>query len=106
MLLVALAAVALYLPSLGYDFVYDSVMQVHFDGYIHQPRHFADVLSLRVLGQDVLDNNRPANLASLMVDSLLWGRNPAGFRLTNLLLHGAAAALLLRWLTLFTGGRL
>ncbi|MDD5349127.1 MAG: hypothetical protein PHQ12_02840 [Chthoniobacteraceae bacterium] len=105
-LLVALAAMALYLPSLGYDFVYDSVMQVHYDAYIHEPRHFADVLSLRVLGEDVLDANRPANLFSLMTDALLFGKNPAGFRLTNLLLHGAAAALLLRWLLFFTGGRL
>lgn len=106
MLLVALAAVALYLPALGYPFVYDSLMQVHYDTYLHQPGHWFDVLTLRVLGRDVLDNNRPANLASLMADALLWGRNPAGFRLTNLLLHGAAAALLLRWLSLFTGGRL
>ena len=106
MILVALAAIALYLPSLGFDFAYDSVMQVHYDDFIHTPRHFADVLSLRVLGMDVLDFNRPVNLFTLMVDSLLWGKNPAGFRLTNLILHGAAAALLLRWLLLFTGGRL
>ena len=106
MALVALAAVALYLPSLGYDFVYDSVMQIHYDTFIHEPRHFADVLSLRVLGMDVLDFNRPVNLFTLMVDSLLWGKNPAGYRLTNLLLHGATAALLLRWLRLLTDGRL
>ena len=100
--LVALAAVALYLPTLGYDFSYDSVVQVQNDDFIHQPRHFADVLSLRVLGMDVLDSNRPMNLFTLLVDSLLWGKNPAGFRLTNLLLHGAAAALLFRWLRLMT----
>jgi hypothetical protein len=74
MLLVALAAIALYLPTLGYDFVYDSLTQIQIDDFIHQPRHFADVLSLRVLGMNVLDFNRPVNLFTLMVDSLLWGK--------------------------------
>ncbi len=103
MLLVALAAVALYLPTLGYDFAYDSVTQVQIDDFIHQPRHFADLLTLRVLGMDALDFNRPVNLFTLMVDSLLWGKNPAGYRLTNLLLHGAVVALLFRWLRMMTG---
>ena len=101
--LAALAAVALYLPTLGYDFVYDSAVQVQNDTFIHQPRHFADVLSLRVLGMDVLDFNRPLNLFTLLVDSLLWGKNPAGYRLTSLLLHGATVLLLFRWLRLMTG---
>ena len=103
MLLAALAAFALYLPTLGYDFAYDSVTQVREDDFIHQPGNFADVLSLRVLSRDVLDFNRPVNLLTLMLDALLWGRNPAGFRLTNLLLHAAAAALLFRWLRIMTG---
>ena len=101
--LVALVAVALYLPTLGYDFVYDSAAQVQIDDFIHQPRHFLDVLSLRVLGMDALDFNRPLNLFTLLVDSLLWGHNPAGYRLTNLLLHGATVLLLFRWLRLMTG---
>jgi len=103
MLLVALAAIALYLPTLGYDFVYDSATQVGSDSFIHQPRHLLDVLTLRVLGMDVLDFNRPVNLFTLLVDSLLWGKNPAGYRLTSLLLHGATAALLFRWLRNLTG---
>ena len=103
MLLVAFVAIALYLPTLGFDFVYDSAIQIRIDDFIHQPRHFADVLSLRVLGMDVLDFNRPVNLFTLLVDSLLWGQNPAGYRMTNLLLHGATAALLFRWLRIMTG---
>jgi len=103
MLLVALAAIALYLPTLGYDFVYDSATQIGTDDFIHQPRHFFDVLTLRVLGMDVLDFNRPVNLFTLLVDSLLWGKNPAGYRLTSLLLHGATVALLFRWLRIMTG---
>lgn len=101
----ALLAVLLYLPTLGYDFAYDSQTQIRDDSFIHQPQHFADVLTLRVLSMDVLDFNRPVNLLTLMVDSVLWGKNPAGYRITNLLLHGAVAALLFRWLFLITGHR-
>ncbi|XHR28513.1 MAG: hypothetical protein ACFUZC_21680 [Chthoniobacteraceae bacterium] len=103
LLLTALAAFALYLPTLGYDFVYDSVVQVGMDDYIHQPAHLLDCLSLRVLGQDVLDFNRPLNLVSLIADAQLWGKNPAGFRLTHLFLHAAVAGLLFRWLRIITG---
>ncbi len=102
-LLVALLAVALYLPSIGFGFVYDSHPQVLIDDFLHQPRHFADVLTLRVLGMDVLDFNRPLNLLTLMVDSLLWGKDPGGYHLTNVLMYGAAAALLFRWLLALTG---
>jgi len=105
MLVAALVAIALYLPTLPYDFSYDSVTEVRDDTFIHQPRHLADVLTLRVLSMDVLDFNRPLQLLTLMVDSLLWGKNPAGYRFTNLLLHGAAVALLFRWLFLLTGSR-
>ncbi len=96
--LVALAAFALYLPALGYDLVYDSHAQILIDDFIHQPRHFIDVLTLRVMGMDALDFNRPLNLFTLLVDSQLWGKIPAGYHLTSLLLHSAAAALLFRWL--------
>ena len=96
--LVGLIAVALYLPAIGFDLVYDSNSQILIDDFIHQPRHLWDVLTLRVMGLDVLDFNRPVNLFSLMIDSLLWGKNPAGYHLTNVLLHGATAALLFRWL--------
>ncbi len=94
---------ALYLPSLGYPFLYDSSSQILLDTFIHQPRHLGDILTLRVLGMDVLDFNRPAILLSLMGDSLLWGVNPAGYRLTNLLLHGASAALLFRLINHLSG---
>lgn len=96
--LVALAAIALYLPAIGFDLVYDSNPQILIDNFIHQPRHLLDVLTLRVMGMDVLDFNRPVNLFTLLVDSLLWGKNPAGYHFTSILLHGATAAVLFRWL--------
>lgn len=93
-LLVAAAAFLLYLPSLGGQLIYDSILQVGLDDYIHQPANFADIVSLRVLSLDEIDRNRPVQLASLMMDASIWGKNPFGFRLTSALFHAATSALL------------
>jgi len=77
----------LYLPSLWSGFVYDAEAQILIGDYLHDHSHFADVLTFRVLAQDVLDGNRPVQLLSLMTDSLLWGKNPFGYHLTSNLLH-------------------
>ena len=87
-------AVGLYFPSLGGGFVYDSRLQILTDSFIHDPSHWRDVLTLRVMGMDVLDSNRPVQLASLMADASLWGRNPFGYRLTDVLLHALNGCLL------------
>ncbi|MFA5293259.1 MAG: tetratricopeptide repeat protein [Phycisphaerae bacterium] len=92
-LIVAAVAAVLYLPILSAEFVYDDELQIVIDPYIHQPQHFADVLSLKVMTQGVIDNNRPVNLLSLMLDSVLWGRTPFGYHLTNLLLHSLCSAM-------------
>lgn len=72
----------------------DSRLQILTDSFIHTPSHWRDVLTLQVMGMDVLDFNRPVQLASLMADAALWGRDPFGYRLTNLLLHALNGCLL------------
>jgi hypothetical protein len=91
---VFLAVVALYFPTLRGGFVYDSIAQVLYSDYIHDPANWDDVLTLRVVGQDELDRNRPMHLASLMLDAAVWEKNPFGYRLTSVLLHALNAALL------------
>lgn len=91
---VGLAAFGLYLPTLRSDFVYDAEAQILINDYIHDPANFADVVTLKVLSRDVLDFNRPVQLFSLMVDSLIWGRNPWGYHLTSNLLHAFNVSLL------------
>jgi tetratricopeptide (TPR) repeat protein len=93
-IIVAAAAVVLYIPILSANFVYDDISQILTDNYIHKPANFAEVLNLSVIRKDVIDNNRPVMLLSLMVDSLLWGRSPFGYHLTNLLLHSLCSAML------------
>lgn len=92
---VSITAAAVYLPTLGADFVYDDIPQIVIDNYIHKAANLGEVLSFRVLQRDVLDHNRPIMLLSLMIDSMLWGHNPVGYHLSNLLLHVLCTALLL-----------
>lgn len=77
----------LYIPALDADFVYDSRAQILIDDFIHDPHNLWQVISLQVLGQDVMDFNRPAMLLSLMLDALFWGKNPFGYHLSNVLIH-------------------
>ena len=93
-LVLGLLTFALYLPSLWSGFVYDAESQILIDNFLHEPGHFADVLTLRVLSQDVLDGNRPVQLLSLMLDSLFWKKSPVGYHLTSNLLHAGNVALL------------
>lgn len=92
-LLVGFLTFLVYAPTLWSDFVYDARAQILVGDYIHNPANLPEVLTFRVLGRDVLDFNRPVQLLSLMVDSLLWGRNPVGYHLTSNLLHAGNAAM-------------
>jgi len=85
---------ALYLPTLGAGFAWDSKIQVQYDSFIHDLQNLPAVLSLRVLGMDVIDFNRPTQLLSLMADAALWGKHPFGYHLTSVLLHAAVTVLL------------
>lgn len=97
--------VGLYLPTLRGGFVYDSIAQVLYSDYIHAPANWDDVLTLRVVGQDELDRNRPLHLASLMLDAAIWGKEPFGYRLTSVLLHASNAALLFAFVAMAFRGR-
>ena len=96
---IAAVAIAIYLPTLGADFVYDDHALIVRGDYVHDVGNLDEILTLRVLGQDVLDRNRPLALLSTMIDSALWDMNPIGYHATNVLLH-AACSVLLFFLTL------
>ena len=85
--LLAAATFLAFVPALRGGFVYDSRLQVLTDPFLHDATNWPAVLSGRVLGMDVLDFNRPAMLASLMLDAAIWGTNPFGYHLTSVLLH-------------------
>ena len=85
----ALAAItlAVFWPTLSAQFVYDARLQVLTGDFIHDPGNWVPVLSGQVLAMDVLDFNRPVQLASLMLDAAVWGRDAFGYHLTSVLLH-------------------
>jgi len=89
---------AAFSATLSADFVYDARMQILSGDFIHDWRNWPAVLTGRVLGMDVLDFNRPAMLASLMLDAAVWGREPFGYHLTSVLLH--VVNVLLVWLVI------
>ncbi len=92
--ILALIAILLFFPPQDAEFVYDGRLQILSDTEIHDPGMWPSVLTFRVLAMDILDFNRPVHLASLMVDSFLFGKSPFGYRLTSVLLHAAVTVLL------------
>lgn len=92
-MLLAGLVLLVFSPALSAGFVYDSRMQIVSDDFIHDPANWPSVLSFHVLSRDVLDFNRPVQLASLMLDAAVWGREPFGYHLTSVLIHAANAVL-------------
>jgi hypothetical protein len=92
-MLLAGLVLLVFSPALSAGFVYDSRLQILTDGFIHDPGNWPSVLSFHVLSRDVLDFNRPVQLASLMLDAAIWGREPFGYHLTSVLLHAVNAVL-------------
>ncbi|HEY8240759.1 MAG TPA: tetratricopeptide repeat protein [Kiritimatiellia bacterium] len=87
LLLVALP----YLAGLRHDFVYDDHGVIVENQYLQDTAHVGDVLSLSVLRNPrVLDGQRPVVILSYFLDRAVWGLEPFGYHLTNLLLHLAA----------------
>jgi protein O-mannosyl-transferase len=95
LLLAGLCAFVLvvYVRSIHSKFVYDSTEEIVAWDYIHDPRNILTPLTFRLMSMDVLDFNRPVSVAYLMFNSMLWGREPFGYHLTNILLHGAMTCL-------------
>ena len=89
---------AVFGGTLSAGFVYDARLQILTDPFLHDQRNWWPVLTFGTLSMDVLDFNRPVNLASLMLDAAVWGKNPFGYHLTSVILHALNAVLV--WLLL------
>ena len=86
--------------SLDYEFVWDDVGLIVKNEAIRQPDAWSRLMlrSFWQVGRNTDDPNRsfyrPVISLSYLTDYNLWGLNARGFHLTNVLAHGAAAALL------------
>lgn len=93
-LLLAAATFFAYWPSLGSGFVYDARIEIFQEGFITSLSNLPAVLSLKVLGMNLMLSDRPGQLLYLMLTAALWGKDPWGYHLGSNLLHAANVALL------------
>jgi tetratricopeptide (TPR) repeat protein len=76
---------AIYLNSLGHDFVWDDTSLI-----AENREYFEDVINLNQVFQKPyfeVPYYRPFLLASFFLDYSIWGLNPYGFHLSNVVLH-------------------
>ncbi|MGP8022369.1 MAG: tetratricopeptide repeat protein [Limisphaerales bacterium] len=99
--LLALVTIAVYWPDTNHDFVnYDDPHYVTSNVHVQSGLTWANLKW--AFGHPVVGNWHPLTMLSHMLDCQIYGLNPWGHHLTNVLLHGANTALvflLLRGLT-------
>ncbi len=90
--LLLLATLAAYIPAMRGGFVWDD------DRYVSENATLQTVQGLRQiwLSPGATVQYYPLVFTSFWVESRLWGRNPAGYHVVNILLHGVTAILLWR----------
>lgn len=96
-LLLGLTAL-LYLPSLFAGFVFDDHYLIEQNTSLHSFHGLVEAFTQDYYGQAnpqyALGYYRPLSLLTHWLDWQIWGSNPAGHHLTNLLLHLACVAVL------------
>lgn len=87
-----------WLRGLTYPFLYDDLGMIAENPFLEDPANLAPVLAGRTLADPhVVNGRRPAVLATYFFDRAVYGLLPAGWRITNLLLHLGCVAL---WMVL------
>ena len=99
---VALAAAVVYANSLGNGFAYDDEMIVQYRDIIHHFGSARDLLSAEYWPSHLEAGlYRPLTLLSFAVEWAVWGGNPFGFHLTNVVLHALVSVLVAIFLLRF-----
>ena len=104
-LLIVTVNLFLFLPAMRGDFVWDDLSLVTENMELKDPAFLSRFLRLPFGETDGVDPSaggtfqrnefyRPLTMLSYWIDSKIWGLNPAGFHLTNILLHVINALLL------------
>ena len=103
---VLMVTAGVYLNSLGHDFVWDDHRHISNNPQINNSaiwiESFTDFTRAGNFEQQVL-TYRPGMLLSFALDFMIWGLNPLGFHLTNILLHTATTFLVIQLLLIITG---
>ncbi|MFA5115159.1 MAG: hypothetical protein WC469_03745 [Candidatus Omnitrophota bacterium] len=106
-LIIIVSAVAVYLNSLGNAFVWDDIALVVNNDFIKGPILLKQALlaPLYYFGQEPNFYYRPLQTLSYLFDYSVWGLNPFGFHLVNLILHALLALLTYRFIDLIVADR-
>ncbi len=95
-----------WLAGLSFPFLYDDIGMLSENTFLEEPGNLSQVLSGGTLGDSrVINGRRPAVLVTYFMDRALYGLQPAGWRVTSLLLHLGSVALLMGLLWRLTGKR-
>jgi len=98
--LIALLAAALYLGTLRYGFVWDDLALILHNEFVRRLTDLPNWISMTVnqasFGAFEGSLYRPGVLVSMAVDFALWRDEPAGFHLTNVVLHSLMVWLVYR----------
>ena len=93
--LVFIVTFAVYFNTIGNDFIWDDEYLILHNSQIKSFSHFLHSFTTYIgYGSENINNfYRPVQELSDMMDYFLWGTDPVGFHLTNVLLHCTVALL-------------
>jgi Flp pilus assembly protein TadD len=93
--MLAVLTSACYLNALGNDFVWDDQLLVCENSFIRNHTYLSTAFTTELFHSYPTGTARyrPLQTVSYMIDYFLWGLNPYGYHLTNLLLHLACGVL-------------
>jgi len=111
--LIAALGGLVYLNSLGGEFIWDDLAFIRDNTFLRDWSNSPGIFTARattsmdVGGGSVRYNlYRPLQWLTFMADYSLWGLNPVGYHLTNIILHVSSALILFWLITLLFGNRL
>ena len=94
--IILITSIGVYLNTLSNDFVYDDEFQILKNPWITDVRYvpeifFSDVWAFK--GEVITNYYRPVMHIILMIDYYIFGLNPWGFHLTNIIFHSGITVL-------------
>ena len=96
-ILILLSSFAVYFNSMSNDFVYDDITQVWDNPWIKDIRHLPEIFSKSVwsfqTGSEISNYYRPLMHTFYMFAYHIFGLNPWGFHLVNILFHAGVSVL-------------
>ncbi|MBN1197442.1 MAG: tetratricopeptide repeat protein [Candidatus Aminicenantes bacterium] len=105
-LVILVVNLLLYSGTLGFDFLKDDHVLVENNPRVKSGKAFLDTVGERFFAFpdfSFLHYWRPLTLLSYRVDYLMWGENPWGFHVTNVLINAAVALLVFLFFLAWSG---